>query len=253
MKLKMNLTLLSLTAIGLALVAPDQEARRLDAGARRRAYGWRSQGLRSLAAAPRQRGALTTTASGQSANVERFGPGDQIGVTRPGDFLLTHDIAWTSRLIRFGQRRRFRGRDGKYARWNHAALFVDERGTIVEALNGGVCRTHVSKYAKTEYHVVRIEASAEDRAEAARFAESCVGLPYGRSTIASIALSLATGTAFAFGFDGQHICSGLVARALERTQIIFPRAPMHMMPADLARHFRVEPPPPGTSKGTVPK
>ncbi len=71
-------------------------------------------------------------------------------------------------------------------------------------------------------------------------------------TIVSIALSLMMGGKFTFGFDGQAICSGLVARALERTSAIFNRDPAHIMPADLAKYFGVEPPPPGSDRGRVP-
>jgi hypothetical protein len=56
-----------------------------------------------------------------------------------------------------------------------------------------------------------------------------------------IALGLATGGKFTFGFDGQAISSGPVARALERTKAIFNRTPSHIMPADLAMYSQVQP------------
>lgn len=58
----------------------------------------------------------------------------------------------------------------------------------------------------------------------------------------SIAYSLLTGGKFTFGLEGQAICSGLVARAMERTGAIFNRTPSHIMPADLAKYYKVEPP-----------
>jgi hypothetical protein len=75
---------------------------------------------------------------------------------------------------------------------------------------------------------------------------------YGYMTIVSIALSPITGGKLNIGYDGQMICSGLMARALERTTAIFNRTPSHIMPADLAKFFSVEPPPPGTDKGDIP-
>ncbi len=153
-------------------------------------------------------------------------------------------------LIRIAQQLRFRGEDNKYTFWNHAALVVSSDGTeIVEALGTGVARRKLAEYARTQHTIVRIEASAEDRAEAAAFAERCVGFPYGWPTIVSIGLSLLTGSTLVFGFNGQMICSGLVARALERTTAIFEENPAHMMPAGLAKIYGVEPPPPGTDKG----
>lgn len=163
---------------------------------------------------------------------------------RPGDFVLTHGSHWMNHLISFGQALRFRGADRKYAYWNHAALIVGANGDIIEALaaNPGVVQQNLSKYAPGEYTVVRVTASPEDRGEAVDFARSCLAEPYGALTVVSIALSLLTGTRFSFGFEGQTICSGLVARALERTRAIFKAEPSHMMPADLAKAYGVTPP-----------
>ena len=179
------------------------------------------------------------------AAVRRFGPGEHAtpGDFEPGDFILTHGSSLFSHLIRFGQRLRFWGRDRPFAWWNHAAMIVSNEGDLIEALGPGVQRSHIKKYQPTEYHLVSIAAivSGNDRAEAVAFATWCLGLKYGYVTIVSIALSLLTGGKFTFGFDGQAICSGLVARALERTQAIFNRTPSHIVPADLAKYFAVKP------------
>jgi hypothetical protein len=182
--------------------------------------------------------------------VEQHGPGERMADPEPGDFILTHGGELFSQLIRFGQQLRFRGADRPYTYWNHAALVVTSGGAIVEALGTGVQRRSIADYDPTQYTVVRISASAEDRAEAAVFAERCVGHRYGWATIVSIALSLLTGAKFSFGFNGQLICSGLVARALERTTAIFEDEPSHIMPAQLAKLYGAIPPPPGTPKGT---
>jgi uncharacterized protein YycO len=188
-------------------------------------------------------------------SVQRCGPGEQAEAYRPGDFVLTHGDAWTSKLIRFGQRLRIHGDDRKYTHWNHAALIVSDGGDLVEALGRGVLRTHLSKYQPTEYHLVRISAGEEDRAQAVAFADWAAGAPdgrrqpYGFLTLVSIAYTLVTGGKFTFAIDGQAICSGLVARAMERTGAIFNRTPTHIMPADLAKYYTVEPPVTG-SRGT---
>ncbi len=188
-----------------------------------------------------------------SARVLRFGPGEMPDPAhyQPGDFILTYGAAFFSYLIRLGQKLRFWGPDRKYTWWNHAALIVSSGGDLVEALGAGVCRTHLSKYAPTEFHLVSIDGIADthDRGQAVHFAEWCVGMPFGWTNIVSIALSLITGGKFTFGFDGQAICSGLVARSLERTSAIFNRTPSHIMPADLAKYFNVEPPGPGAQRG----
>jgi hypothetical protein len=202
----------------------------------------------------------------QHGNVEQVAPGDcatglehkdgRVEVTeaapKPGDFILTHGNEWTSSLIRFGQSLRFRGPRAKYTYWNHTALVVDRAGAIVEALGTGVAQRSIHDYEPTQYTVVRIDASDDDRAQAARFATSCVGASYGWLTIASLAFSLITGGKLAFAIDGQLICSGLVARSLERTNAIFKHDPARIMPAELAEIYAVEPPPPATPKGIPP-
>jgi len=170
----------------------------------------------------------------------------------PGDFILTHGNEWTSKLIRFGQRLRFRGPDKKYTYWNHTALIVDQDGSIVEALGAGVQQRNISVYEETQRTLVRIESSPEDREQARRFALWAKGSNYGFLTILSIAYSLLTGGKFGFYFKGQHICSGLVSRALERTGLIFESEPSHIMPAELAKLYDIAPPSPSMEVGRIP-
>jgi uncharacterized protein YycO len=191
------------------------------------------------------------------AEKRRFAPGEtaQPEQFSPGDFILTHSNSFYGWLIRFGQRLRFRGEDRKYGWWNHAAVIVSTDGDLIEALNAGVRRTNTTTYALTDYTLVHLQpslADEHDRKQIVAFANWCLGQPYGWFTIASIAFSLITGGKFTFGFEGQSICSGLVARSLERTSAIFNRTPSHIMPADLAKYFQVEPPPPGSIIGTPP-
>ncbi len=202
-----------------------------------------------------------TTAEG--VTIESCPPGTDARAFQSGDLILTHGKAWTSRLIRIGQRLRFTGESRRYTFWNHTALIVNEQGDLIEALGAGVQRRNISVYHPTEYQVVRIEASAEDRRQMVAFAETCVDLKYGYAVIASIAASLLTGTKLSFGFEGQYICSGLVARCLERTDYLMPvrerlpqivaRSSSHTMPAHLAEFFRVDPPGPGGSAGEIPE
>lgn len=191
------------------------------------------------------------------ARVTQFCPGEEAkpGEYQPGDFILTHGNHLTSRLIRFGQGIRFLGEDRKYTWWSHAALVRTTTGDLIEAINAGVIESHISNYKDTEYYLVHLEeslATDHDRSQAVKFAESCLGQKYSYVMVVSIFLSLLTGAKFAIGYDGQSICSGLVSRALERTNAIFDRTPSHMLPADLAKIFKVEPPPPGSNKGVIP-
>ena len=129
-------------------------------------------------------------------------------------------------------------------------MIVSSKGDIIEAVGSGVRCAKLSDYTPREYHLVSINkiASERDRKQVVEFATWCLPEPYGIITTISIALSLFTGGKFNFGFDGQQICSGLVARALERTSVIFNRTPSHIMPADLAKYFRINPPKTGMLK-----
>jgi len=176
--------------------------------------------------------------------VHRFGPGEEAAASQyaPGDFILTHSNGLFGKLIRLGESLRYWGADRRYARWNHAALIASSGGDLIEALSVGVIATHISRCKETEYYLVHLhdeDADARDREQAVAYARYCLGEGYGWLTIGNIALALLTGCKFTFGIDGQVICSGLVARSLERTAIIFPGAASNISPADLAKQFGV--------------
>lgn len=159
----------------------------------------------------------------------------------PGDFIVTHGDALVSKLIRFGQRLRIHGDDVRFTWANHAALVVSPDGDLIEALGRGVTRSPASKYWPRELHLIRTGASEADRDEAVAFAEWCLAnrQRYGWATIASIAVTLLVGGKLTFAVDGTEICSGLVARAQERTGVVFSRDPSHIMPAELAKYYGV--------------
>lgn len=177
------------------------------------------------------------------AVVSRYGPGAQPERWQPGDFLLTRGNSLTAKLIRFGQALRIHGEDRRYTYWNHAALVVGTDGQLVEAEGTGVCFSPAGKYRGRTFHLVEIQASEEDRRQVAEFGRWVAQehSRYGFVTIVSVALTLLTGAKFSFFIDGQFICSGLVARAQERTNALFNRDPAHMSPADLAKYYQVEP------------
>lgn len=180
--------------------------------------------------------------SKEQTHVQRFGPGETAPDLQPGDFILTHGRSWMGKLIRFGERLRYRGPNHKYTRWNHVALIVDANGSLIEADEGGVHRAQLSKYRAVEFYLVRIEASDEARAHAVEFAEWSLDQSFGWLNLISITLSLLTGIKLEIGLDHQETCASLVARALEHAGKILETDPARTMPADLAMQFHVEPP-----------
>jgi uncharacterized protein YycO len=158
---------------------------------------------------------------------------------QPGDFILTHGDAFYSKLIRVGEWMRYH--DPRWTKYNHAAMIVSTGGDLVEALGNGVVRTNISKYRLNEYQIIDVSSVAptiNDRMRVVRFAISCIGQPYDWTDILSVSISLLTNAKLCIETEGHMICSGLVARALERSTAIFPRSAQHMMPADLAEYFQ---------------
>lgn len=182
-----------------------------------------------------------------NAQARQYRAGEEMaeGDYQPGDFVLTRNPTLFGWLIRLGQFILYWGKNRPYAHWSHAAVIVSPTGDLVEALLRGVERTHISKYRDIEYQVVRLDErflKPGDRGQIVRFAHWCAdkNVKYGYVTVISIGLSLLTGLRFSFGFEGQQICSGLVARALERSDHIFERSPSHILPADLAYLFDIK-------------
>ncbi|MGH8622436.1 MAG: hypothetical protein ACRET3_09885 [Burkholderiales bacterium] len=179
---------------------------------------------------------------------KRFGPYESVnrGEYNPGDLVLVRSETFFAKLIRFGQRLAYPDTDRKYTGWSHAAIIVDDDGNIVEAIARGVKRCHIGSYDATDYAVVSVSqiANERDRRQAVTFAEKLAGLQYGWMTAMSVGLSLFFGWRLVFSVDRQFICSGLVARCLERMDIPatadesqLASTPTHVKPADLARLF----------------
>jgi hypothetical protein len=169
--------------------------------------------------------------------VQITAPGENANSVQPGDFFLIHRTKFFSRLIQFGQGLRYTPEE---AYWNHCGVFTNADGSIIEALvRGGVTRGHISKYKNEEYIVVNINATDNDRLQMIKFCNWADGRQYSFLTDISLAFWCIFGGKFDFSVDGHTICSGLVARTLERAGYIFDRNPAREAPADLARHFQV--------------
>lgn len=175
----------------------------------------------------------------EPATLVETSPAGKVLSPHVGDFILTHENHISSKMIRFGQTLRFRGEDKKYSRWNHAAFVVGPTGELVEALGKGISGTNIEKYREVEYTIVRPLYGPDDISQAVRFALWSLGHEYGFLTLVGLGLWTVFGGRFDVSLDGTQICSGLVARCLERAGYIFERDPSRVTPADLAKHFQV--------------
>jgi hypothetical protein len=177
------------------------------------------------------------------AEVTHHPSGDTAQDPRVGDFVLTGlkaqgIVSWA---IKAGSwLRRY---EAPYRRFSHAALVIAEDGTLAEALARGVQRSPLSKYAPADYVLVRTGVVEPDRTQVLRFAEAVLDAKertrYGLVTILGLGLYCLAGAQVCIQEAGTAICSGFVSDALTRAGYVWPRPPFAMMPADLARYFRV--------------
>lgn len=175
------------------------------------------------------------------ARVERFGPGQSAVRLSPGDFILTHRRGLLPRLIRLAERRRFRGPLRPYAHWSHAAIVVSDAGELVEAEATGVRRSPLSRYRDSEYHLVHLDLAPELGDRASAYADALVGDGFGFLEMAQLGLGLVIGLKAAPGRTRHHVCSTLVALALQAAGENLGTDPETMLPADLARRYGVTP------------
>lgn len=177
------------------------------------------------------------------AEVERYGPGEDARDFTPGDFILAHRNHVIARLISLAQKRRFRGPDAVYAHWSHSAAVVDRDGRLVEAESMGVVRSPISKYRDSEYHLVRLGPTFDDRsrARAVAYAESQVGQGFGYLDMLGAIVYLMSGFPLRLVRRNHQICSGLVVRALQAGGLLLELDPALTLPADLAKRFDARP------------
>jgi hypothetical protein len=187
-----------------------------------------------------------TAYQNQSTTSSYVPPGEHPESFKPGDVVLgrahTRFRRW---IISFGQGMRIHGTDRCFIDYTHAALVVDDEGGLIEAVGTGVRTSSLADYASSgeKYRIVDIKASKEDRLQVVEFANWAAEkrLQYNRLATVSIFFTQLTGSKFAFFIDGEFHCSGLVARALERTEALFTKDPVRIMPADLAKYLEAGP------------
>ena len=140
-------------------------------------------------------------------------------------------------------------RNAYWTRYSHAALVTKARSgetvLLTEALARGVEEREFA-YEAGDYKHIPVQMSDQDRSQVLAFAESVVASKtrYGVVLFATLAVYCLTasipGPTLVLAQSGTAICSGFVCDALTRAGIIWDREPYWQMPADIAKHFRVE-------------
>lgn len=172
-----------------------------------------------------------------AATVTIFPAGTPITGAEPGDLILVAHDSLMPKLIRFGQRIRYRGAQSEFAWCNHAGIVVTKISLVEMQARGGT-QVMLADYAYKDVALVHPDFTTTEANEVALFAMWCVGIGYGWASIAATALDLLTGHNVSFGTGLRMICSAASARALEHGGIFTPdRNPTEVLPADLARYF----------------
>lgn len=175
----------------------------------------------------------------------RFDGGDDWAIALGQHVRLLREILWwflTRRGPRPPDRRRF-------AYWTHMAVVTDTAGGLIEASIEGIHRAQLAGEYTPEngcraYTVWDpAGASAEDRAQAVAFCESCLGERYALLVFAWLGVTCLLGWGLELGLEGQEVCSGLAARATERLGRSLPKDGRFMTPLDMALWANVAGPP----------
>ncbi len=148
----------------------------------------------------------------------------------PGDFIVTHGNDIFDKGIQLFTS----------SPWNHAAIIIDNDGTIAELTSKGIEQNNISKYDAKERFVVHMDFSDEDRGEVLTYAKYMLAKhdAYGFLTIISIGFKILTKSRLVVKLDGTLICSEFVARALSEGGLIWPKDPSLITPADLYNFFK---------------
>ena len=180
---------------------------------------------------------MTTT---MTNNCKVYGAGKSANNFQPGDFILTHSKAIPGKVIRAGEFIRYHGSMRDFSHWNHSALIIDNKGTLIEAVGRGVSYGHIDEYKDVEYYLVSTNLNEQSQKQAVDAATSFLNDKYGWTTIISLTIELLTGIKIQFSSSNSIICSALVAMSLWAGGYVFDRNPLQMMPADLAAAFDIQ-------------
>lgn len=168
-----------------------------------------------------------------------FPAGTPITGTQAGDLVLVRHGSLMAKLIRFGQRIRYRGDLRPFAWCNHAAIVVSP-GQLIEQQGRGGTQVSLDEYVFEDVAVVRLELTPAEQVDVAAFAHWTLGLGYSWLTVAGIVVDLLTGWRLSIGSGLRLICSAAASKALEHGGTFIPdRMSESILPADLARLFEV--------------
>jgi hypothetical protein len=183
-----------------------------------------------------------TTFNSKNSNYTIYGPGEEPTSFQPGDFFLLRNKGPFSKSILFGEWLRYHGPNRKYSRWSHCGGFIDDKGTIIEALTSGVKIDNISKYKDLTYYVVHTKLSASNKIQAVNAGKSFLKDKYGWISDISIGFHFITGIKLQVTVNNTINCSGLVAMMQWAGGTIFNGTPQLFAPADIAAAYNVPSP-----------
>lgn len=178
----------------------------------------------------------------KKSNYTIYDVGEEPTSFSTGDFFLLRNNTFFSKLILFGQWLRYHGENRKYSRWSHCGGIMDNKGTIIEALSGGVKLDNISKYKDLPYYIVHTKLSAANKVQSVNAGKSFLRDKYGWVSDISISFNFLTGIKLQFTIKNTINCSGLVGMMQWAGGTIFNGTPQLFAPADLAAAYDVPSP-----------
>ena len=171
------------------------------------------------------------------ATVQWHLPNTPWPVLQPADVLLVHHYkSFAAWLIRAGEWLRPLNRG--YSWTNHACV-VETPDTVIQEAAQGSVRSPISDLDLALVAIIRIKATAAQKASALAFAQWTVGSAYDWYAIFGDGLDDLTGLHLSIGTYGTMVCSAATTRCAERMNLIPDRDPIAAQPADLARWFGI--------------
>jgi hypothetical protein len=164
----------------------------------------------------------------------------------PGTLLACHgEHSFVDAAIRFGQRLHMRGAAARFTWVNHVACVVNAEGGIIEMLAEGAELNNAAKYKDRDYYIIDPQLVEPSWAVKAWQELLSSKIRYGWVGIASIVLTMLTGTFFEFGRRDTIICSGAGVVGLCAGGADLPPgwriSPGFVTPAEVAQFYGAEP------------
>jgi|SRR5579884_9562 len=146
---------------------------------------------------------------------------------QPGDFILGHKEDLHDKFIHLITR----------SKWNHAALIIDTKGTVVEMTQKGIQKSQVKREQEEEIYLVRMKDL--NREKVVDYAQKALKdkPKFSHLGLLSIIFHQLFKSPIVIKHTNKMVCSEFVINALSHGGVIWEKEPTLITPADLYKKF----------------